>query len=270
MTADFEFVIERRQGFVANLTLNDPDRRNALTDSMVAALCSKLRLAAEDTDLRAIVLRGAGKSFCAGADLAATISRLEAGEQGRSEIIRVNLEAGALFECLASSPLCTIAVIDGAAMGGGLGLAACADVVLATRAANFSLSETTLGLIPGQIAPHVASRIGSRRAIRLALTSARLNAQDAKLEGIVDEAFESIESLEAHLTEILVGVGRCARGANSATKKIFREADKSDFGASARERAAKAFLARLEDPEGREGISAFVKKRRPIWDAYND
>lgn len=253
-----------RQGFVLTLTLTDPERRNALTDPMVAALSGALARAAADPDLRAVVLRGAGTAFCAGADLAATIARIGEGETGRRAIRDVNAEAGALFAQLAELPVCTVAVVHGPAMGGGFGLAACADIVLGTPEARFSLSETTLGLVPAQIAPYVASRIGARAATRLALTAARLDGRAARALGIVDELAETPDELERRLAELLAGVGRCARGANADTKALFRDfagTVSEDF----RDRAAEAFLARLDLDEGREGVAAFIGKRRPSW-----
>ncbi|MFN7103434.1 MAG: enoyl-CoA hydratase/isomerase family protein [Pseudorhizobium sp.] len=255
---------ETRQGFVLTITLDDPDRRNALSDAMVAALMEALDRAAKDTSLRAVVLRGEGSAFCAGADLGATIDRLDGSDEGYAAIKRVNSEAGALFARLAELPLCTFAVVHGPAMGGGFGLAACADVVLATPDARFSLSETTLGLLPGQISPYVAARCGARNATRLALTAARIDGEGARQVGIVDELCDTMEVLETRLAEMLKGVGRCARQANAETKALFRSLAlpvSGDF----RDRAASAFLARLEHAEGREGVTAFIAKRRPNW-----
>ena len=149
-------------------------------------------------------------------------------------------------------------------MGGGFGLAACADIVLGTPGARFSLSETTLGLLPAQIAPHVASRIGARAATRLALTAARLDGKAAREIGILDELSDTAEALEQRLTELLAGIGRCARAANAETKALFRNLAGPVSG-EFRERAAEAFLARLDHAEGREGVSAFLEKRRPSW-----
>lgn len=255
---------EIRQGFILTITLSDPDRRNALSDAMVAALMNAFDRAAQDQTLRAIVLRGDGSAFCAGADLGATIERLDGSDEGSAAIKRVNSEAGALFARLAELPLCTFAIVHGPAMGGGFGLAACADVVLATPDARFSLSETTLGLLPGQISPYVAARCGTRNATRLALTAARIDGAGAKDVGLVDEFCETAEILETKLSEMLKGVGRCARAANAETKALFRSLAlpvSGDF----RDRAASAFLARLEHAEGREGVTAFIAKRRPNW-----
>lgn len=255
---------ESRQGFVLTITLSDPDRRNALSDAMVAALMEAFDRAAQDEGLRAVVLRGDGSAFCAGADLGATVERLGGGDEAKAAIKRVNCEAGALFARFSGLPLCTFAVVHGPAMGGGFGLAACADVVLATPDARFSLSETTLGLLPGQISPYVAARCGSRNATRLSLTAARIDGAGAREVGLVDELCETMEILEARLFEMLKGVGRCAREANAETKALFRSLAlpvSDDF----RDRAASAFLARLEHPEGREGVTAFIEKRRPNW-----
>ncbi|GLQ29202.1 enoyl-CoA hydratase/isomerase family protein [Sulfitobacter pacificus] len=255
---------ETRQGFVLTITLSDPDRRNALSDAMVAALMDAFDRAAQDTSLRAVVLRANGSAFCAGADLGATIERLDGSTKGNAAIKRVNSEAGALFARFAELPLCTFAIVHGPAMGGGFGLAACADVVLATPEARFSLSETTLGLLPGQISPYVAARCGTRTAARLALTAARINGAGAKQVGIVDELCDTMEALEMQLTTMLTGVGRCAREANAETKALFRSLAlpvSDDF----RHHAASAFLARLEHAEGREGVTAFIAKRRTNW-----
>ncbi|WP_213879378.1 enoyl-CoA hydratase-related protein [Pseudomonas sp. dw_358] len=265
MNSSMPVLIEQtRQGFVLTLTLNDPDRRNALSEPMVTELLEAFSRVAQDQSLRALVLRANGSAFCAGADLQTTIDHLNAGEVGERAIVQVNEHAGALFASFAQLPLCTFAVVHGPAMGGGLGLAACADVVLATPQARFALSETTLGLLPAQIAPYVAARCGARTSARLALTAERLDGVTAKATGLVDELHDTPQLLEARLCELLAGVGRCAREANARTKALFSSlapAAPDNF----RAQAASAFLARLQHAEGREGVSAFIEKRRPHW-----
>jgi len=158
----------------------------------------------------------------------------------------------------------TIAAVDGPAVGGGMGLAAAADIVIATARARFSLSETSLGIPPAQIAPHLVARIGERVARRLALTGARLDGRDAAALGLADFYCDSDAERDARLEALLASVERCAPGANAEAKRLFR-ACRTQTSDAYIETAAKSFAEALRGPEGREGLSAFIEKREPSW-----
>lgn len=256
--------IETRGVFV-HATLDAPATRNALTDAMVASLADACRLVESAPAVRALVIRGAGGTFCAGGDFsgfrAAMAAAAPAG--GIDPIATSNRRFGALLEQLRGLTVATIAVVEGAAMGGGCGLAACCDLVLAASDAKFAMPEVTLGLPPAQIAPFVAERIGERAALRLMLTGRRIDTTKALACGLVDEV-SAADALDARLSELLNELGRAEPNALRATKAILQRqrtaslADTLDF-------ASLAFAASLRSGTASEGLSAFAAKRPASW-----
>ena len=176
----------------------------------------------------------------------------------------LNAAGGRFFARFATLSAVTIALVDGAAVGGGMGLAAAADIVIATPKARFALSETSLGIPPAQIAPHLVARLGERVARRLALTGARLDGREAAAVGLADFFCESEEEREARLAELIERVERCAPGANAETKRLVR-ACRVESPETYVETAARSFATALRGPEGREGLAAFLSKRAPSW-----
>jgi isohexenylglutaconyl-CoA hydratase len=146
-------------------------------------------------------------------------------------------------------------LVDGAAVGGGMGLAAAADIVIATPRARFALTETSLGLPPAQIAPYLVARLGARVATRLALTGARLTGAEAAALGLAD-IYSETDGTD-RLAEVLGTVARCAPGANAVTKRLLRSVASPEYIGEAALRGA----------EGREGLAAFAQKRAPAWAA---
>jgi len=260
-----------RQGWKLFATIDDPATRNAMSDRLADDLEAVLEATEADRTLRALVLQGANGAFCAGADLAGAAAALKREPAGRDDdpIWSQNRRGGALFARLNACPQAVIVVVDGPAMGGGLGLVCCADVVLAGANARFALSETSLGLVPAQIAPFVIARIGLAAARRLALTGARLDARGAQAIGLADQALETPDALAGALNAVLADIARCAPNANAATKRLLLSAARSvpdgfapDSFADA---AADAFTAAIRGPEGREGLAAFAARRAPQW-----
>lgn len=256
--------LERQRGRLT-VTLDHAPTRNALTGAMVAELQAVLEAIAPDRTLQTIVLRGANGVFCAGADLKTALARLEQPhEPGAPDPVAAdNKHAGRLFRSLNAQPQTVVAVVEGAAFGGGFGLVCCADVVLCSERARFALSETGLGLPPAQIAPYVLGRLGLRTARRLALTGQRLNGHDAAALGLADELCAH-DVIEDRLSTLLASIGRCAPGANAATKDLFLSLGQP-AGATVIDRAAALFAACLRSPEGREGVAAFNEKRPAAW-----
>ena len=246
------------------LTLADPQRQNALSAAMVDELSTALDAAPEN--LAALVVEGAGGVFSAGADLKALAAALatppEPGEIDPLEAL--NAAGGRFFARFAALPYATIAVVDGAAVGGGMGLAAAADIVIATARARFALTETSLGLPPAQIAPYLAARLGERTAKRLALTGARLDGREAAAAGLADFFCADDAERDARLTALIAAIERCAPGANAETKRLFRALHVEPPGSYV-ETAARSFAAALRGSEGREGLAAFAAKRPPSW-----
>ncbi|HTV71495.1 MAG TPA: enoyl-CoA hydratase-related protein [Rhizobiaceae bacterium] len=243
--------------------LNRPESRNALSPEMVAELQSVLEAIAFDRAFRGVTLRGRGGTFCAGGDIKG-FSAMLAGEVSRQEVEDISKVAGALFHRFNEYPKVTIALVEGAATAGGLGLAAAADFVIATEDAKFALTETALGIVPAQIAPLIVERIGTATARRIMLTAARLDAEAAQKLGLADQIVPNGAAFDAAEKAIRAEVIRCAPDANALTKSLVLQ---TLFlpGSSMIDFAAERFATAMLGDEAKEGISAFVEKRKPKW-----
>lgn len=242
---------------VLYLTLNRPDRRNALSDDILDAL-----LAATDdlpASLRAIVIRGAGEVFCAGGDITQFKANLQGGDPG--EIAAYNRRFGTFLARLRGVGAPVIAAVQGAAMGGGMGLAAAADITIANPGVRFSLTETTLGLPPAQICAFVVSRIGATAARRLMLTAALFDTADAHRLGLIDEVAGDLDDAVA---AVLAQIRRCGPRANAATKALIDRC-LHDPLPQVLDSAAADFAAAMLGDEAREGVCAFLERRSPAW-----
>ena len=254
--------IETRGAFCF-ATLDAPATRNALTDAMVTDLHAAVRSAAASPGLRAFVLRGSGKTFCAGGDFS-RFRALMASPAGEVDpIIGFNRAFGALLEALHDAPIATVAVVEGAAFGGGVGLAAACDFVLASDAAELATPELTLGLPPAQIAPFIASRLGEAAALRLLLTGRRLKAADALVCGLVDEVL-SLEELEPRVDALLVQLRRAEPAALRATKAIVHRRRRHSLN-NTLDFAALQFAAAMRSGAPSEGLAAFAARRSTRW-----
>ena len=246
------------------LTLDDARRQNALSVEMIESIDHALEGAPHD--LAALVIQGANGVFSAGADLkslaVALAKPLVIGETDALQTL--NAAGGRFFARFAALPFMTIAVVDGAAVGGGMGLAAASDVVIATPRARFALTETSLGIPPAQIAPYLAHRLGEHVARRLAMTGARIEGREAETLGLADFYCGTDAERDAKLEALLQSVERCASCANAETKRLFR-LTRSTTPEAYIDAAAKSFAEALRGPEGREGVAAFLAKRAPTW-----
>lgn len=255
---------ETRGAFVY-VTLDAPATRNALTDVMVVDLLEAVGRAESQPSIRALVIRGAGGHFCAGGDLSRfrELMSLPARDGGTDPIATFNRAFGTLLQRLQGAAVATVAVVDGAAMGGGVGLAACCDFVLAGSSALFGMPEVTLGLPPAQVAPFIAARLGDGPALRLMLTGRRLKAEEARVCGLADEVLDG-DALELRLSALLTELGRAEPAALRATKAILHRhrtaslSDTLDF-------AAARFAASLRSGTAAEGLAALSAKRAARW-----
>jgi isohexenylglutaconyl-CoA hydratase len=252
-------VLVRREGPVLHLTLNRPEVRNAMSAQMVIELREALSQAEGDGDVRAIVLRGAGGHFSAGADLKDMASRPRDPES----MAESNARFGELCVAFAHAPMATVAVLEGTVMGGGFGLACVADVAIAGESALFRLPETSICVVPAQIAAFLVERLGYSEAKRLAVSGGRLDAQAALAIRLVHEVHEPA-ALDAALARVLNEMLQCAPGAVAATKALMAKA-RFAMPASLVQEAAQVFARAALGPEGVEGASAFVQKRKPKW-----
>jgi isohexenylglutaconyl-CoA hydratase len=245
---------------------NQPENRNALSDALVADLTACLLAVREDRSVRGITLRGRGGTFCAGGDLKAFKASFQAasGPGARERVMATSCAGAALFDLVNTMPQVVIALIEGAAMAGGFGLACCADVVIAARDAKFAFTETAIGLSPAQIMPFVLQRLGHATGRRLMLTAARFDGEEAARLRLADFTGETANELEAHEARIRRQVLGCAPGAVADTKRlIFALPGLSR--AEAVQAAAENFAGRMLSDEGAEGLAAFVERRKPAW-----
>lgn len=249
--------------FSLHVSFNRPQAKNAMNAAIIeglSAICEHLK---GRRDIRALVLRGEGKTFCAGGDLKEFAQQAMAPEPKAGEIDPIaafNRRLGDLLLALDSLPQVVISLVEGASFGGGMGFVAVSDVAIAAEDAKFSLSEATLGLPPAQIGPFVVRKIGLFHARRLALTGARFGADEALRSGFVNRVAGDID---VALKEVLNEIGRCEPAAIAATKRIFNAAA-GPVSPLLLDAASKEFAACLRGP-GREGAAAFAMKQKAPW-----
>lgn len=258
---DTTTLLLERDNDVLHITLNRPDSRNAMNQIMLEELHALLAAAGKDRSLRAIVLRGAGGHFCAGGDIRDMAIARGSDRQTQAEI---NRSFGRLLEDAASQPQVLIAVMEGAVLGGGLGLASISDIAICVTECRFGLPETSLGVIPAQIAPFVVQRIGLTQARRLALTAARFNGTEALRLGLVHYCEADSEALEQRLQTTLSQVLQCAPDANARTKALLLATGQQSLDGLL-DQAADWFAQAVTGQEATEGTLAFVQKRKPCW-----
>jgi isohexenylglutaconyl-CoA hydratase len=256
-----------REGSRLSILLNRPETRNALTGEVVQELLAVTALLESASDIGTVVLRGAGGTFCAGGDIRGFMAQFNtaAPAPGERDPITVqNRRFGAFLQRFDSLPQTIVVAVEGAAFGGGLGLACIGDVAICTADTRFAMSETGLGVVPAQIAPFVARRVGVPEARRLALTGMRFDGREAGRIGLVHHVCEDAAAFEGTLAKVLADINRCAPGANAATKRLLLASSTTPLGALLDE-AASAFAAALRGAEGREGVTAFLEKRPAAW-----
>ena len=248
---------------IVTLILNRPEVHNAFDNELICCLTDTLKRLGDDPQTRAVVLTGNGKSFSAGADLNWMRSMLEASEQDNEHDA---LQLARLLRTLNYLPVPTIARINGAALGGGLGLVACCDVAVAVEDARFGLTETRLGLAPAIISPYVFRRIGEAQARRYFLTGERFDATHARRIGLVHEIVPE-EELDGTVERFCTAIGKGGPTAVIASKKLVYHAAGHDADAQLKlDQFTARLIARLRiGGEGQEGMRAFLDKRPPAW-----
>jgi len=209
------------------------------------------------------VLRGAGGHFCAGADLKDMAGARARLAEDPDAVMKVNAAFGELCIAYAGASLAVIAVLEGTVMGGGFGLACVTDVAIAAENTVFRLPETSLGVLPAQIAPFLVERLGYAEAKRLAVTGSRIGADEALRIRLIHEVHPA-GALEAALARITGDILNCAPGALAATKALVSRA-RWERPASLVNDAAQAFSRAALGPEGLEGMTAFLQKRKASW-----
>jgi len=244
--------------------LNRPEVRNALNEEMVGELRSVLNAVQDDRSVRGITLRGRDGVFCAGGDLKSFQSDFQDGAESHELVAAASRRTGELFRLVNEMPQVVVILVEGAAIAGGLGLACAGDLVVVTRESRFALTETTLGIAPAQIAPFVVQRVGLSVARRLMLTAARFDGEQAQRIGLADQVVDDVDTLDEVEQNIRMQVMRCAPGANAMTKELVLATARLEPKAML-DLAAERFAEGMLSDEGREGILAFIEKRKPSW-----
>lgn len=260
-----ETLLLEPKGPVLQVTFNRPQSRNAMSLQMVQELSDLFQAIADSDQYRAVVLRGAGGHFCAGADIKdMATARASLGRSAEDPVFAMNRAFGRLITQVNQAPQTVIVVLEGAVLGGGFGLACVSDVAITAADAKFGLPETGLGIIPAQIAPFVVTRIGLTQARRLALLGARFEGAEAYRLGLVHYVCNSADEVESQLNEVLEQVKRCAPHANRVTKQLMLRVGQPDLEAILDD-AAREFSKAVQSAEGQEGTMAFIQKRLPSW-----
>jgi isohexenylglutaconyl-CoA hydratase len=221
---------------------------------------------ASRSEIRIVVLRGAGGNFCAGGDIKdMAAARGQAREEGALDPLAVvNRRFGTMVAKVDRAPQAVVAVLEGAVLGGGFGLACVADVAIARSDAKFGLPETGLGVPPAQIAPFLVARLGRSQARRLAVTGGRFDGSTALSLGLVHEVCLDDDALQATLERTLQKILRCAPGAVATTKELVHRVGTEPLDRLLDD-AAQAFARAARGEEGIEGMTAFLQKREPSW-----
>ncbi|RZQ56648.1 gamma-carboxygeranoyl-CoA hydratase [Pseudidiomarina tainanensis] len=246
-------------GHVAYLTLNRPEVHNAFDDRMIAELLAALGAVRGNDHVRALVLQSNGKNFSAGADLGWMRSM---AAKDYDENMADAGELSRLMQELDELPKPTIALVQGAAFGGAVGLAACCDIALATPASSFCLSEVKIGLIPAVISPYVMRAMGTRQARRYMVTAERFGAGIAQQIGLVHDVVDDLQTAVRPLLDTLVGNSPAAV---TAAKQLALDIDQQPLNAGTRRVTIERIAAIRVSAEGQEGLSAFLEKRTPNW-----
>jgi len=245
---------------VARLTLNRPDKHNAMNAAMIAELTDAAQRLGRDPAVRVVVLSGSGASFCAGGDLAWMRDQMAADAATRAREARALAE---MLGALNSLPKPLIGRVQGQAFGGGVGLISVCDVAVAVEDAKFGLTEVRLGLIPATIGPYVIARMGAARARAVFFSGRIFSAEEAVALGLLAKTVDPEDldaAVEAEVTPYLAAAPGAVAAGKALVAELLRTVDEAQVAHS-----IDALVGRWEDPESAEGIAAFFEKRRPFW-----
>jgi len=256
-----ETLIVEREGAVATIWMNRPDVHNAFNETVIAELDAATQSLAADPEVRVVVLAGRGRSFSAGADLNWMQRAAAAAENDNLIDAR---RFAAMLRRLAELPKPTVARVHGAALGGGVGLAAACDICVASEDASFCMTEVRLGLLPAVISPYVVRAIGARQSLHYMQTAERISAVRAVQLGLAHEVVAP-QDLDERLRVLTAAL--CAGGpaAQAHTKRLILALEAKLLTDGVAELTAGAIAAQRASPEGREGLAAFFDRRPPGW-----
>ncbi len=254
----------RREGWVAHLSFARPARRNALTHAMMREIGDAVSRVGKDASLRALVLRGDGGFYCAGGDLGAMAEMPPVSKDGPDPLIAAYRYFGDVLAELNRLPQAVISIVEGPAVGGGLGMVCCSDVVIMHRSARFGIPEPRVGFIPSQIIPFLVRRVGEGTVRQLAVTGVTIDPEAAKACGIGGIIAQDESEIAEALAEILADIQRMEPQALAAVKRLVLNCA-GDQDSKVMDDAARDLVGLLRRPAAREGMAAFMAKRLPSW-----
>ncbi|WP_088282776.1 enoyl-CoA hydratase/isomerase family protein [Ideonella sp. A 288] len=250
-----------RQGPVARVFLNRPEVRNAFNSEVIAELTAAFGALGDDAGVRAIVLGGHGKAFCAGGDLNWMRAMADySWAQNHADAMALAEMLWTIYSC----PKPVVGRIHGDCFAGGVGLAACCDVLLAAEGAHFCLSEARLGLLPATIGPYVVRALGEQASRRYFITAERFSTAEAHRLGFV-HALAAPETLDAQVDALVATLVANGPQAVKASKRLVQDVAGQPIGAALREDTARRIADIRASDEGKEGVQAFLSKREPSW-----
>lgn len=262
--ADYEFLKIERHGAVTSLTLNRPQRRNALTHRMMLELEDAFVGVGRDRNCRVLVLRGAGGHFCAGGDLDAMADLPPLPASGADPLVPAYRQFGDALLVLDTLPQATIAVVEGSAVGGGFGMACCSDAVILHRDARLGIPEPKVGFIPAQIVPFLVRRLGEGPVRDLAVTGRVIDGAEAHRLGLGRYLCTTGDQVEATLLGLVDDILKMEPKALAVAKRLVLScATKEDRAVM--DEAAENLAGLLRQPEAAEGIRHFMSKTTPSW-----
>jgi methylglutaconyl-CoA hydratase len=253
-----EHILVDTKDNITTITLNRPEVHNAFNEQVMDELTAAFEAAGKDTSVRAVVLRGNGKSFCAGGDLN---WMRKSAEYSYDENVEDAMRLGKLLRLINFLPKPTIAAVHGSVFGGGVGLTACCDIAIAAPDAVFCLSEVRIGLIPSIIAPYVIAGMGERQARRYFMTAERFGADRAKEIGFVHETGD----LDAELEKIIAAIKGGAPTAQARGKKLILDIVNRPIDDAMIKLTVTQIAEARAAEEGKDGLTSFLNKTEPAW-----
>jgi len=255
MPAESKSILYQVDGTIARITLNRPDKRNALNDELVAGLKNALGQASQDENVRVIVITGAGNDFCSGADLASLQKISEASVAENVSDARSLME---LFILIRQVTMPVVAAVRGRALAGGCGLASACDIVLASTSARFGYPEVKIGFVPAMVMAIARRNISEKRAFELLTRGAEITAEEARKFGLINHVF-SDDTFEDEITTYARGFEKVSKSAVALTKTLLYQTDSLAFGDALETGVDVNVIARMSE-DCQKGIARFLTK----------
>jgi methylglutaconyl-CoA hydratase len=259
---DNQLIIQETSNDLCNIWLNRPEKGNAINISLIRELNRILQETNESNQIQFVIIGGSGKNFCSGADLQ---WMKQAGELNYEDNLKESLELAELYHQIFYSSKIFICRITGACFGGGIGLAAVCDFVLASDDSTYAFSEVKLGLVPATIAPYVIHRTGRHKAKQVMLTGENLSAKEMSDLGIVDFVIEN-NNIDEELDKLITNLRLGGRKAQQNIKRLISDLENITDWRDVKHYTAELLARARSSTEGKEGILAFLEKRNPNWE----